>query len=509
MFKNNYYLGMLLCGFSLCSFAAVPEKAVVKLKSNLCRASQKDRVGSGVLIQHENSFYVLSSDHVLHHEKTSQYCHQVSHHFLLQNKKLKLLSVNVFKGLSLLSLDLSKEEAESLRPIAFTLHEFAESRDYENSDLVQIFGFPLRADSLSEANGKIFNKKSSRHLFSMNSSSVEITGARSEFGMSGGLLWHNKSEKLLGLLSHQYLRSVTGAEAVLENNFERNPVQTSQIATLNVPATEIKKWLLSLFSQDGGAFTENSFKNVENFQRMPTKIFQLAKLEFELTRCSVPRGGDFSMLMARNGDGIDPGGIGGVVSLRDQKECELVIRLRKNYSSRSMNHYWPFKAQSEWYRKVLKALEKPKSKIIVKKFYDTQTGELMPLYDRFDYLFRHLSGGYSLLGKIESPFVDTDRLENALADSHSNITKIREELNLQFIAHISVVSLHEMLTELMEFLNPENIAYVYFPQEKLEAILESSAWSDLNQINDVDIFKVIDLQSELLRLQKYLEALRP
>lgn len=221
--------------FSMYAFAAIrlTEDTVVKVISRPCKSSLHTFKGSGLLFEHAGQTYVVTSEHVLYHDN-EKHCHAVMND-RLENTKAFLLRADWGIGLALLRLeDTPSFSVPQLSDLKGTL--------LRSGDPAVTLGYPFESDALLiGSQGQIATTKSKRALIPMNDSMIEVTQAHVEFGMSGGILTSPDHTKLLGLLSHQFLKQVAGRGAVVQEMLDPSSPAADHVFV--IPADTVYQWL--------------------------------------------------------------------------------------------------------------------------------------------------------------------------------------------------------------------------------------------------------------------------
>src|SRR5690606_7776712 len=116
-------------------------------------------------------------------------------------------------------------------------------RELKVHDRVTLKGYPWNSPQLLvDDRGVVVMPRSDRHLIPLLSSMAELgTGPAGEFGMSGGPAFERGTDKVAGLLSHQYIELVPGKPSKVAHYVPGQKVLQNHL--LLIPASEIKKWL--------------------------------------------------------------------------------------------------------------------------------------------------------------------------------------------------------------------------------------------------------------------------
>jgi len=192
--------------FFVSFFAATPPSlAGVDLSTAVVKthSSSSDEtvhfVGSGLLFRNSNTIYVLSSEHVIFNLSPGK--HQVTSE-VWGELDVSLVYHDWGNGIALLKVDEPPRELID-SPLIPSL-DHLNSTDAVSHSEVQIAGFPADSDQLIPDSGTITSTAVAKPLLAQQPKLIEITGARGEYGMSGGPVL-NSSGEWLGVLSHQKL----------------------------------------------------------------------------------------------------------------------------------------------------------------------------------------------------------------------------------------------------------------------------------------------------------------
>lgn len=229
--RSIFVILFLLCEVGYCWEL---EDSLVKITS--IEASQNSRLfGTGILFQRGDAYFVLTTEHVLIPRHP-----YLSINYRAQGKgfeqEMELLSLDWGSGLALLRL--KNPPNTSLQVLKMNdLLSFAHVSANRATKVLSA-GFPVLSQSLVvEDGGELTRTDRPMDLFVHQKTLVEVSGASTELGMSGGLLI---SENLhpLGVLTHRahasgktYAIPIKDAVNWLRNQFTSNfKVQLSRIS---------------------------------------------------------------------------------------------------------------------------------------------------------------------------------------------------------------------------------------------------------------------------------------
>ncbi len=241
------------------------QRAAVKVTSAPCSTQSPKYEGSGLLFTQNGELFVLTSEHVIIHDKSPLICHQAD------NAKLSLLTADVAAGLALLKLEAPTAEMRSRAAVLKFDDSFSPKK-------LAALGFPAgSADLVSLTEGSLLSASSHRALIPSLKNMIEAAGMPVEFGMSGGLLlgFDGNHWQWQGLLSHQVLPKEAGSRTQVKV-LDSGLMSSANDLTLAIPAKDAINWLQARLKN---TWTRNSplqLKNIEAFQFGPL-LFRLEK----------------------------------------------------------------------------------------------------------------------------------------------------------------------------------------------------------------------------------------
>lgn len=169
------------------------ELDVVKVISNHTVANQVFN-GSGLPLEFNGNFYVLTSDHVVFHSNNNVHLQILTE--TGDNLDCLYIASDFASGLALLQI----KNPQTNLPWP-KLQDLKESLPALNQNII-LTGFPAKANgSLRDIDGKLSAVKNS-DLFVSHLQILEVSGGHAEFGMSGGPAY-DIDGSFVGILSHQ------------------------------------------------------------------------------------------------------------------------------------------------------------------------------------------------------------------------------------------------------------------------------------------------------------------
>jgi hypothetical protein len=236
---NNFYR-IVMATLAMTSFGAArgeAEQYFVKVKSMPCRgddeAASMARMGSGAIVKDSRGqALIVTSSHVVYHGgEADGVCAFVKLQGLPWQKS-QLMHVNSGLGVAALAVPAEYAAREGLN---------LDAQPLKGADAVALGGFPLASDNVIIDSGRVLAVGSKRIHLPLLTEAIEIEGAHSEYGMSGGAVVRPLSATYAGLISHQYLRIEAGKKARVESG--ESPNDGHAMVGLVIPAAIIKAWI--------------------------------------------------------------------------------------------------------------------------------------------------------------------------------------------------------------------------------------------------------------------------
>jgi len=372
--------------FAVCALAfghnvfADEDSSVVKIKSVPCKSnsaggdttqlSQAARMGSGAVVKTPSGRNViLTSSHVVYHGGSSEgICTYVkSRH--TEWVEAPLLHVNGGMGIAALQA-----------PDSFVDGFSFGSQIPAQSAQLSLTGFPLAADATqSPMNGvgRVLNQQSQRILLPLVPAAIEVEGAHSEYGMSGGAALDQTNKSYVGMISHQYLRINPGQRALVQESANAEAPPAVMIA-LVIPASLIVSWLEK----------PTDLKEDISVQMKGLVALTFGSVRFAEVECDKKSHGEVG------GDGVGVGGHGGdgvgVGGDTDQsKICDVLME--RVSGDLSNTQPWPLASSADWFTDLSNRMkEQP---IRTKKMIDPETLVSQPVKSLYQVLTL-MSRGY-------------------------------------------------------------------------------------------------------------------
>ncbi len=381
-FIKTVFIYILLGGMSTpCQATLNPDDFTVKVFSRLEKSGAVNFKGSGTLFRNAGKIYVLTSEHVLLHGNEGL-IHEVWK-LGLENHEATLVSVDYGYGLALLELKGSESQVRSYEALKLPeLVDFSDQRPTAKEE-VSIAGFPYDSKVMLSSQCKVLTPSNDRHGLPLVESTLLLENGHGEFGMSGGSVF--SVNKILGVLSHQFLELVSGKPSQVKNFqvplAEEHMIRNQLIA---IPGDEVVHFLKRYF--------ENPSENQKTFIRRDqnAQIFGISavlssglRFEYNEGTQELAKGGK------SGGDGFGIGGgdgfgVGGnVVSFGAGSFIKITS------SSQSAPTFWPFQFRDSW---RLKTLEKLKRRFVVTvPYFIPSTGDLKKIpFTSLEDFFRKL-----------------------------------------------------------------------------------------------------------------------
>jgi hypothetical protein len=220
------------------------EKSVVKVTSSPCHLGRPLFEGSGILFVFQKHYYVVTSEHVLIHDSSSQTCLNVSSSELVESSG-QLVRADYYAGMALIEL----KATDRLATLALDWTDIQGDSAVEPG--LTAIGFPAGSDQLQTLNqGQLVTSQGHRAFIPGVKNFIEANLLPVEFGMSGGLLISGTEGHFAGMISHQFLKRDPGHSTAVGTVDEEESIRNGDLA-IAIPAAEIKTWIESVLSGVG------------------------------------------------------------------------------------------------------------------------------------------------------------------------------------------------------------------------------------------------------------------
>lgn len=229
------------------SSLAAPNESVLKVTSYPCATPEKVRHGSGTAFSKDGKLYLVTSSHVLFHgDANERICHRTSDPSGA-GVTARLLRVNVARGAALLQLP--DNVSLAVRPLEW--RALADEVPVSETD-AELTGFAWESKTRSsDSSARILDARSTRGILPLVKTIFEVKG-HSEYGMSGGSLLTAKGS-YVGMLSHQYLRVISGEVSEPQSYRRGERVNDSEMIALVIPRSEVAAWIVSALREQAGS----------------------------------------------------------------------------------------------------------------------------------------------------------------------------------------------------------------------------------------------------------------
>lgn len=343
---------ILVLGITVASTvrAADVDRVVVKVESYPCASAQVPgltRRGSGVLVEKGGEFFVVTSGHVPYHDPrggNTPYCHRIASEEVGE-LRATFRAALFSQDLALLRVtpgDSREKLARAALPwAALTPPELA------RRDRVEVVGYPASAKAKDPASvyvGRVFNERST--LTSLELPHVVAIDGRSEFGQSGGGIFTRAGE-LIGLTSHQLLRTHLGRSATWEYRDGSFQLPDGQILTLAIPVAAVKAWWERIDANDATADirlngSDEGTRLSLTFERVRLDEINCKPIAIQRGAEPAPAGGGHGV-GGGGGHGVGGGGSGDLTLPPAFVECAVAVKLVTDAGNR-----WPYRDRSGW-----------------------------------------------------------------------------------------------------------------------------------------------------------------
>jgi len=497
-------LFLIITLVSATTFGFQPELATVKVQSGYCSGGET-LPGSGILFTHKNRVLVLTSEHVVLHGDDQNICHTIFNEEI-GNLPTTLLSANWGNGLALLEV--------SNLPYDFdlpTLEDFITANP-ESDNLAVTSGFTADSRTLTRhARADVISFSSDRMVFPEVNRIIEIIG-HGEFGMSGGPLFNENQDSILGILSHQYLKQIPG-QAAVPVSYSADYTLLMENTLFVIPSSDIKTWVeesvkspLFSYEQPKTTFKRDSSDQVKNNKVIYADgcAFALengkSKLQIDIIDKKIinPNG-------TQGGDGV---GIGGISSA--QQNFTIRVTLDNSHSAGSFS----VPSLNRWIKRVRATLQHQREieipflikgdKIIYFNSLEQFFGELLrdetvsPLallpaseIENSEFL--------STLSKIGNFF--QEKAKELLLEIHPSLEETNNKKK-----KAKIIEAQRLLRDLAELgLRLTSTEWVFITTSYIEDLAEADKWRELfNRYFD----ETVELKTNLLQLQQTLSKIK-
>ncbi len=463
---------------------AFGSSAVVKVKSFLCDKPEVERVGSGILFMKEESYFALTSAHVIFHgDQNERVCHTL-HYEDAPSVSGTLLAANFANGLALLRV---KGPGDLMRDGALPFSALEQGAALLPGNEATLAGYPFGSNtSLRDEVSRILNASSNRSILPLVDKVIEVKG-HTEFGMSGGALLTPKGN-LLGMVSHQYLSQQPGQPA-RQNNYSPDAPREG-IVGLVIPTETIRKWLDQVFIHNPKADLKEELGS--QIHRTPL-VVPLGGVKFKGPKTL---GG---------GDGV---GIGGETPPERLPTSEGAPVILLSLDDSANPQPWPFKGDNAWLDEIRAHLLRHSTVAITGLEY---RGVRYPVSDLLT-TFNLIEHGYRPLYRVTKTQTDDvgaieKRAKEIAAEGLGFIRQIRElsipergpaDLLLQEIS----LAFEKVRDGQVDSVSDSSIADLVDPPT---GSLREKGWTALY---DLAFLKACDLKTSLLRLKSELKKVR-
>jgi len=336
---------------------------VVKIRAGKSIFRSMPFSGSGIIFRsgrNNDEAFVLTSEHVVIHARNS-YRHTIENRTFGQNTA-QVAAVDWGVGLALLKVSLPKELVKTLPG-----REIFSQGAPERGASVKVAGFPHETTNLIETRGQIIDPQSARHAIPLLNSMIEVLGAHGEFGMSGGPVFSDAGDSVIGVLSHQYLEMTPGGRSRVHESRTGGTAQNH---------------LLVISSDAANAFMTRYFSNRDGFRaafvRDPDAQFAgkdaviSGELRFELIASQ--SSGEIGI---GGGDVVGVGG-GDVVGIGGASESSAspVVLVERSRNTKAFSSAWNIPGRQKWFRSMSGRLMKGgsvKLPYFIEKMSDSQS----------------------------------------------------------------------------------------------------------------------------------------
>lgn len=287
----------------------------VKIKVTRCSNGASITAGSGIGFVHDQSGYVLTSEHVV--TVKSDVCYSAINAGSKMELRAEVISSDWANGLALLRL-------RTAAPAGFVSLEQTFDLDGVTDNEVMTSGFAQSSDQISKDRARVVINGSLRGGFVGNVKLLEMIGPIAEYGMSGGAVRNSRNEKVIGLISHQRLFLTPGKPSLVASEGEVSQMQSNHFFVIS--SHSILEW------------TQNTLQGAKaQYSRISEELVKGMGVVFKQ-----PATSDRLILAKGGGDGVgatgkeedaDRPGITVEVAIADMTELNSSVQASQNFES--------------------------------------------------------------------------------------------------------------------------------------------------------------------------------
>lgn len=446
--------------------------SVVKVKSHFCTEGGIDSRGSGILFQYQGQAYAVTSSHVL--LQGNDYCHEVSN-AVIGTEKAEFLAADWAYGLGLLKLKLESSVINQLP----TLDLFKYSDNEEPTPITSIGYFYESDIPHVNAFGNIIDFKSTQHWIPMVTETFELINTHGQNGMSGGIVLSNTKERIIGLLSHQYVKWISHTENVIQEYDLTHPMESTHVFV--IPSEVIAHWVKHVL--DDAANYSPTVLLDSPVEELGVEKVLLDGLAFQLKNDEIkPEVKPLKIELVYGGDG---GGIGGLTKA-SLKGRTVLVSLDKTRKSKNIK----FEKRPRFFEDLTKKMIERKLEFIEIRFFLNNQASILN-FESLSQFFRYLLNSdyepVALVNSLKSPQEMTafNAKVNELAAGTKNILdRIEKERNegkdkgkspINELDYKNVRDLLDKIQNTIDLLKSDQACLLTI--RKLEKLKNHSAWT--------------------------------
>lgn len=419
----------------------------LKIISYPCHDKDRLKQGSGVIFRKQDKAFVITSEHIVFHDKS--YCFQASSK-KYQNLKLKLIDSDWASGLSLL-------EVQDYRVNLDDLLDLSDFKRPRKNTMVISTGFPLGKEFKITSKARVIDTDSKEQQFLSGTVIIKIDTFEAVYGMSGGGVFEMNDNflQLVGINAHIYNKSLLAISGEDAKDWIIDTLQETRRKSVTVNDIDQDRRLI----------------NFSGIQLVESRVARLEKNGW----------------MVSNGG--DPVGIGGSEenNRENNRPIEIALYLKDFYGT-------PLNQIPLMYHDMIKKLKiklMKKNKITISCFYNN--GILYPILSSQQFA-KYLSIGYIPKIRSENIFIKSDEAE---------LFKLAKSLK-QMIGQLTLfndkIKINSRLTTLVDIINSDS--WDMLPESDFDLLLDDvDYWNGLYH-NDNTFDLAIDIKSSLIAYKK-------
>ncbi len=439
---------LITLGTSLCAYGFNND---VKVLISKCANGAPISAGSGVGFNHNQTQYVVTSEHVV--SIRSDICYSAQLDGASNPAKLEVVSTDWSNGLALLKI-------VSAQPIPLlNLSETFETQGLTDNELVTS-AFPQQSSQRVRDRARVVINGSLRGGFVGQVQLLELVGPIAEYGMSGGSVRGAQNDKVIGLISHQRVYLTPGKPSLIASEGEVKGVQSNHFIVIS--SHSVMSWIQRTLS---GRAAE--------FSRVSSEVVRGMGLFFKQ-----PATADRLMLARGGGDGVGATGEDDVTD-RPGISVEVGVANMSELITATQNQLTP---ESEWIKSLAHEVLRKQKLEFTHLLVMTESGSDVT---HVSLRLKSIQSLNQMLAAVRSgraiPILKTNESREALPE----LAALKSALEIKSDSS-EVENLLSIVKKLIDLKNENPDARL--PQKYLNALEQHPGW---NSLSDLDFDKAV------------------